>query len=241
MQKLIFMLFITLMVSCGDSASNAEENQNTEATQQPVKQEIEKEIEQKVTAETLKIIGEKVNIRTAPTSGKVISQVNTDDTFEIKDKSTYAETIGNKTDYWYQIEKDGNLAWVFGAFTSNKMNQSTQESMAILVTSFPDSPDDIDGCACSYSANKADFDKLKEPIYLDNFDKVGFMKINNKLIRFEAGKTEGTWTSEAYNLLIVQKDEGMSDSMTRYSGTITIKSNDGGKQSTVSFYGDCGC
>lgn len=67
----------------------------------------------------LMITGDKVNIRSEPDSEmeNAIAQLNNGDICKVIATGDMV-TIGDKTDYWYQINHPDVEGWVFGAFTS---------------------------------------------------------------------------------------------------------------------------
>lgn len=120
-------LMLILMISCGNEATEQQQ-----ATQDSVQQTTENQ-EATTTENTLVIQGDKVNLRSQPTidGSEVVGQVNLGETFEIKSSSDDYETIGKQVDYWYEIEKDGQSAWVFGAFTSRDLNNNPRSFRGI--------------------------------------------------------------------------------------------------------------
>lgn len=71
----------------------------------------------------LYIEGDKVNIRTAPAveGSEVAFQLTAGNVCDILEKGE-AETINGNEDYWYRISHDGQEGWVFGFFTSKRIN-----------------------------------------------------------------------------------------------------------------------
>ncbi|MFK7950713.1 MAG: SH3 domain-containing protein [Saprospiraceae bacterium] len=127
MRKLLkistLFLMLILIVSCGNEAT---EQQSEQQPQQESEQQQTDNQEALSPENTLVIQGDKVNLRDKPTTldSKVVGQVNSGETFVIKSSSDDFETIGKQVDYWYEIEKDGKSAWVFGAFTSRDLNNN---------------------------------------------------------------------------------------------------------------------
>jgi hypothetical protein len=75
-------------------------------------------IEQKNESNSLIILGNIVNIREKPsTTAKVIFKLKQGDDCILLEKGK-SENIGDKTDYWYKINFNGKIGWVFGAYTS---------------------------------------------------------------------------------------------------------------------------
>ncbi len=74
-------------------------------------------------ANQLYITGDKVNIRSTPSTqgSEVVFQLVDGDVCTVLEKGE-SETINGVIDYWYQIDHNGQIGWVFGAFTSKGMN-----------------------------------------------------------------------------------------------------------------------
>lgn len=69
----------------------------------------------------LYIQGDNVNVRTEPnTKATVIMQLNKTDNCEILERGS-KETISGKSDFWYKVTCKNKTGWVFGAFTSLKL------------------------------------------------------------------------------------------------------------------------
>jgi uncharacterized protein YgiM (DUF1202 family) len=85
---------------------------------------MQEEEEEFIEEETLRMIGDKVNLRSEPsTKSEIIEQLRINETFDIKEKTAELETLQSQTDYWYKIEKNGNIGWVFGALTTKTLNE----------------------------------------------------------------------------------------------------------------------
>ncbi|WP_298543980.1 SH3 domain-containing protein [uncultured Aquimarina sp.] len=63
------------------------------------------------------IEGKNIWVRETPVDGKVLMKLNTGDTCLVLGKSNEQVIKGNK-DFWYQIEHNGEIGWVFGSQTS---------------------------------------------------------------------------------------------------------------------------
>lgn len=123
--KTMVLIFVLLgIIGCNNTESQSTTEQQTQQQEEAVKTTL--------SDDKLKIIGDKVNIRSAAApSSKVIGQENTGATFKITDRSDVHEAIGQQTDYWYEIEREGKPAWVFGAFTSKNLNDNEQHFTGI--------------------------------------------------------------------------------------------------------------
>ena len=118
LKKILFLLSLSIFIaSCND---NKTETQQTE-------QQVQIEQPQQIISKSLRIIGDNVNVREQPsTSAKAVTKLQKDESFDILDRTEGYETIGTETDYWYRIEKNGKAVWVFGAFTSQNLNDNPQ-------------------------------------------------------------------------------------------------------------------
>lgn len=124
LKKVLFLFLIAIILTNCDS-------RNSE-TQQTVQQTQIEQQQQQIINNTLMITGDNVNVRSQPsTDAKVVTKLQKDESFEILDKSEAYQTIGTETDYWYRIEKEGNPVWVFGAFTSQNLNDNPQTFIGI--------------------------------------------------------------------------------------------------------------
>lgn len=81
------------------------------------------------------IQGDNVNVRAEPnTKASVITKLNKTEWFDIIEKGS-SEIINGKNDYWYKINYKNKTGWIFGAFTSMKL-----EGRKTMIMTF-------DGCA----------------------------------------------------------------------------------------------
>jgi hypothetical protein len=72
----------------------------------------------------LNIIGNDIWIREKPTDGEVIMKLNDGNNCKIIEKGK-EESIKGVSDFWYKIEFEGNVGWVFGSQTSIKQENET--------------------------------------------------------------------------------------------------------------------
>lgn len=75
-------------------------------------------------ANQLYITADKLNVRSEPDTeaDNVVFQVSQGDILTIRRRGDLA-TIRGMEDYWYEIEKDGQVGYVFGYFTSKKLEE----------------------------------------------------------------------------------------------------------------------
>ena len=138
----IILLFVSFLVSC-DSAEAEKDTQQEQEQEEQIQQSTEKvlafasvgEVKNAVAGETLRMIGDKVNMRSEPSlDGEILAQLRINEVFEIKGKTDATETIQTQTDYWYQIEKDGKDGWIFGALITETLNEKENADEAEAAT-----------------------------------------------------------------------------------------------------------
>lgn len=124
---------------------------------------------------------------------------------------------------------------------------SCADEKAITLDRFSDFPEEIDGCACYFSANKEDFIEGNY-IYADTYHENAYISINGKMIQFTLKSytdiKENYWvkryTNEKYEVTLESKEIWRVDETWQQKGTMTIKSKDG-KTIKETIYGECGC
>ena len=107
-------------------------------------------------------------------------------------------------------------------------------------------PPEIDGCSCYFSKNKVDFENEKY-IYIDDYGKNAFIKMNNKLQKisikdddFDPENFQKEFKNEELSIKISGKKVKELEEVMMFEGSmeVTLKN---GKKSTVPIYGECGC
>ena len=107
-------------------------------------------------------------------------------------------------------------------------------------------PPEIDGCSCYFSKNKVDFENEKY-IYIDDYGKNAFIKMNNKLQKisikdddFDPENFQKEFKNEELSIKISGKKVKELEEVMMFEGSmeVTLKN---GKKSTVQIYGECGC
>ena len=118
----------------------------------------------------------------------------------------------------------------------------------LFITSFSEVPEDIEGCACSFSRDSLDF-KGGKLIYLNNHSSISFVKVNGVTTRFteinhqelDSLHTISTYDNPNYELILKVEDKGKNgNESSRKTGTLKLTDNDG-KTIEKTFYGECGC
>ena len=118
----------------------------------------------------------------------------------------------------------------------------------LRVDTFSTFPDEIVGCSCYFSNDSTEF-KQGKYIYMNDYAKTSFMKINGVLIKFtqtdfkekDTATAVATFKSKKYDLTIeVKRGKQNGEETTLQSGTIFLNDRKG-KTITKIFYGECGC
>jgi hypothetical protein len=146
-------------------------------------------------------------------------------------------------------QKNGNSTTTIDS-TSQVIDKKeiTQSIEPIRIDTFSTFPDEIDGCSCYFSNDSTEF-KQGKYIYMNNYAKISFMKINGMLTKFTQTEFKvkdkttviAKFISGKYDLIIeVKRGEQNGDETTLQSGTIKL-SDKKGKTVTTTFYGECGC
>lgn len=107
-------------------------------------------------------------------------------------------------------------------------------------------PAEVSGCSCYLARNKADFEAEKF-LYIDDYGKTAFIKVNGKIQKIPAKKTDfdpenfkKNVEGKGFKIKITgKKIEEMYEVM-RFEGEMEVKNSDG-ETFTTPFYGECGC
>ena len=131
-------------------------------------------------------------------------------------------------------------------------DENTSTTLKLSLDNFKGIPDEVDGCACYFSENEQKF-KNNEYIFAAGFDSIGFVSVDNKLIKLKlisTGREPNTfgdndhidiYNSELYKVKLDIKYKNSNGDETWWNeGTVTIESKDGQKL-TKKFVGECGC
>lgn len=132
--------------------------------------------------------------------------------------------------------------------TIAESNTKATSKKAIVLESFTEYPDEIDGCSCVFALDSTAYSQDKH-IYVNDFAATAFVKIDGKLIRCEQISYESKdsvnsvvkYKAGNYRMTVNTKNNGdagyEASSMT---GSIKIE-DDKGNTSEQPFYGICGC
>ncbi len=130
--------------------------------------------------------------------------------------------------------------------------ENTSTTLKLSLDNFKGIPDEVDGCACYFSETDQKF-KNKEYLFAAGFDSIGFVSVDNKLVKLKlisTGREPNTfgdndhidiYNSELYKVTVDIKYKNSNGDETWWNdGTVTIESKDGQKV-TKKFVGECGC
>ncbi|MGB4773906.1 MAG: hypothetical protein WBP45_01925 [Daejeonella sp.] len=129
-------------------------------------------------------------------------------------------------------------------------NRGTIEKLSL--DNFKEIPNEIDDCSCAFSETVDRF-KKEEYLFVSDLNSIGFLSINNKLIKlrlisaerrsgiFGDNNHKDIYSNEKYKVTVhIKYKRSVGDETWWNYGTITIKSKDGQKL-TKKFVGECGC
>lgn len=146
---------------------------------------------------------------------------------------------------------------LFALFSCNQKPENktslTDEQLELLnkpltIDTFSAFSPELVGCLCYVSLDSADFAK-QSFIYMDDQSKIGFMKINGKMVKFALGAStkidsntfEYSGKSPEYQIT-VRRTEGAAKGSELWESTGSIKITDKANRSVIkSFVGECGC
>jgi hypothetical protein len=113
-------------------------------------------------------------------------------------------------------------------------------------------PDEIDGCGCYFDFTQEKLGR-NEFAFLNNYEGVAFVNINNELVRFEIVESERNpdefgdydhtehYKSESYTLYIEKKIvESIGVEVWWFEAVMTLEDN-AGQIVTAKLVGECGC
>lgn len=123
--------------------------------------------------------------------------------------------------------------------------ESPEQIQQVTLEAFSEFPPEIDGCSCYFSGNKEAF-KQGNYLFMSNFDKLAFIKIDDELIRFELLEEKDEpyntiWQDEKGRIMVLETVEmGQMDETWQYEGVLTLmKDNTPIYKRTI--IGECGC
>lgn len=108
-------------------------------------------------------------------------------------------------------------------------------------------PSEISGCSCYFAKDEKDF--LQEKfLYIDDYGKNAFVKINNEAIKIPVKEhpldAEGfnkDIENEQYKIHITGKKIKEMEEVMMFKGTMTVENKQTGAKGISPIYGECGC
>ena len=145
---------------------------------------------------------------------------------------------------------ENNLAQT--TFLQTQQSENTSATLKLSLDNFKEIPDEIDGCACYFSETEQKF-KNNEYLIATSFDSIGFVYVDNKLVKLKLILTErepntfgdydhvDIYHSDLYKVKVDKKFINSNGDETWWNhGTITIESKEG-QMVTKKIVGECGC
>ena len=111
----------------------------------------------------------------------------------------------------------------------NETAESNLNNSNFTINSFKKLPKEIDGCSCVFSKNEKEYQQ-NEFIFVSNFDSIGFISINNKIIKLKLKNRiykPNTTENEDYTCIYEVKN---------YKITVEIKADKTKKYQKKSFH-----
>lgn len=145
------------------------------------------------------------------------------------------------------------IAFILSCEQNNSNKNDTQvekniSAKSFTIDTFSTFPPEVDGCSCYFSNNTTEF-KQKQFIYMNDFAKTSFLKINGVLTKFteisfkqiNETTTVAKAKSEKFEMTIEVID-GIKNGDETWLKKGTIKLTDkNGTTIIKTFYGECGC
>lgn len=133
-KKIIIFYSILILCSSSYSLSNNKQQISNESIYNNIKHSGNERMQN---SDTLIIEGNNIWIRSKPCTGHVIFTLDEGSYCYILEKGEGQTIRGNK-DFWYKIEHEGRIGWVFGSQTSIKQNppEKFKDFLEIFITAF---------------------------------------------------------------------------------------------------------
>jgi len=140
------------------------------------------------------------------------------------------------------------LLFACGQENPNIKETSTVSDQPLRIDTFSTFPTEINGCSCYFSNDSTEF-KKGEYVYMNDFAKTSFLKINGTLTKFtqtdfnevDKANTIAKYKSGNYEITIEVKNGKESGGETMLKSGTIILTDKNGKSVTKVFYGECGC
>ena len=125
---------------------------------------------------------------------------------------------------------------------------SCTDKKTVIINTFKDFPEEIQGCACYFSKTKEDLYKGVY-VFTDNNDDLGFIKINGKMEMLDLTgfdqKDDTHWTkvftNSEYEITVVSEQLWQVDQIWHQKSVLTIKDKKGKLVTeSIHVFGECG-
>ena len=124
---LIALVCCIILVSCGGSSVEERAKKINDSIDSVKKVTDSLARIEKSFPKSLIIKGTNVNMRVSPDLKAVkIKQLKTNDSCEVLEKGK-KQTIDDNTDYWYKVRYKNKEGWIFGAYTSAKQPDKSED------------------------------------------------------------------------------------------------------------------
>lgn len=131
--------------------------------------------------------------------------------------------------------------------TTQKTVKKTVGKLALESFGFPE---EVEGCSCYFAENRQEFIK-QNYIYVDDYQKNAFIKINSELIKIPFEKSKDNSPGKQLNISIKNDDYSVELKAERiqegemetqlYKGNITVTNLSTKDKIQLPIYGECGC
>ena len=131
--------------------------------------------------------------------------------------------------------------------TDKKNKNTNDEENGVVLQTFTELPDAIDGCACLFAEDNRAF-KKGEYLYADNMQTAGFVKVGDEMVQVRLDESDNnsdveivtTGKNEDIKVKLDIRKSDQLDYQGSYFGTLEVKTKDGKKYKKTVF-GECGC
>ena len=125
---LLIIPFVLTLMNCNEKSKNIISVK---------KQKNNLQVSQKQTRDTLRIVGNNIWIRQTPKTGKVTFKFNDNYLCEILEKGV-KDTIRKKIDFWYKVDNNNQIGWVFGSQTTESQQLVMSDGFNLFIKDFLD-------------------------------------------------------------------------------------------------------
>ena len=140
------------------------------------------------------------------------------------------------------------LGLLIVSFSNSYCQESNNKEVKLEFEVFKEIPAEINACACYFSKSEMDYNS-NEYIFVNDFAKNAFIKLNGKIEKFERIENSDKQTENTYRIyksgeFILQieltKKTPMGEEISKLIG-VMILTNNKGLRISMNFFGTCGC